>query len=235
MGCKAGGVNLTLNTPNFLPETNKVYELGYKTTLLDRRLRVNGAVFLLRLPGHPALESLQWTAVDAERSLGRIMGRGTRAHRSLRSARLQRRPRVASMRSSRKTADRRHGDEPAADRRERLRSAVLTQLTANAGIDYEILLSARGRLVPRVQWSHVGKQLAAPFPIVATTVPSRDLLDVRSPTRTTRAGRSKPSRTTPPTAPTSPRGSRTRRAPRAASSTVHRASTVSASRPKFGP
>ena len=44
-GYKAGGVNLTLNTPNFLPETNRVYELGYKTTVLDRRLRVNGAVF----------------------------------------------------------------------------------------------------------------------------------------------------------------------------------------------
>jgi iron complex outermembrane receptor protein len=44
-GYKAGGVNLTLNAPNFEPETNKVYEAGVKTLLADRRLRVNGDVF----------------------------------------------------------------------------------------------------------------------------------------------------------------------------------------------
>ena len=44
-GYKAGGVNLTLGTPNFAPETNLVYEAGLKTTMLDRHLRVNGDVF----------------------------------------------------------------------------------------------------------------------------------------------------------------------------------------------
>jgi iron complex outermembrane receptor protein len=53
------------------------------------------------------------------------------------------------------------------------------ELTANAGVDYEIPLGARGRLVPRVQWSHVGEQLATPFPSVASIVPSHDIIDLR--------------------------------------------------------
>ncbi len=44
-GYKAGGKNLTPNTPDYKPETNLVYEGGWKTTILDGRLRLNGAVF----------------------------------------------------------------------------------------------------------------------------------------------------------------------------------------------
>ena len=44
-GYKAGGVNLTLGTPNFEPETNLVYEAGVKTTVIDGHLRINGDVF----------------------------------------------------------------------------------------------------------------------------------------------------------------------------------------------
>jgi iron complex outermembrane receptor protein len=52
------------------------------------------------------------------------------------------------------------------------------ELTLNAGIDYAFEVGG-GRLTPRVQWSHVGSQLATPFPTVATLVPSRSLVDVR--------------------------------------------------------
>jgi iron complex outermembrane receptor protein len=44
-GYKVGGKNLTPNTPDYKPETNLVYEGGWKTTIMDGRLRVNGAVF----------------------------------------------------------------------------------------------------------------------------------------------------------------------------------------------
>ena len=50
--------------------------------------------------------------------------------------------------------------------------------TISAGIDYTIPLG-NGTLVPRVQWSYIGQQLATPFPTVATTVPSRDIWDAR--------------------------------------------------------
>ena len=51
-GYKAGGVNLTqanpaINLPaNFAPETNTVEEVGVKTDVLDRRLRINADVFV---------------------------------------------------------------------------------------------------------------------------------------------------------------------------------------------
>lgn len=38
-------MNLPLNTPNFAPEKNLVYEVGSKLTLLDRRLRLNASAF----------------------------------------------------------------------------------------------------------------------------------------------------------------------------------------------
>ena len=47
-GYKAGGVNLTIGTPNFRPEKNRVYEAGFKTQFLDNQLRVNGDVFYSR-------------------------------------------------------------------------------------------------------------------------------------------------------------------------------------------
>jgi len=44
-GYKAGGVNLDPRLDAYGPETNKVAELGWKSTLADGRLRVNGALF----------------------------------------------------------------------------------------------------------------------------------------------------------------------------------------------
>jgi iron complex outermembrane recepter protein len=44
-GYKAGGVNLDPRLDVFGPETNTVGELGFKTTMVDGRLRINGDVF----------------------------------------------------------------------------------------------------------------------------------------------------------------------------------------------
>ncbi|MFO1014990.1 MAG: TonB-dependent receptor [Caulobacteraceae bacterium] len=44
-GYKAGGVNLGVLDPAILPETNYVTELGFKSTLFDGQLRLNGAVY----------------------------------------------------------------------------------------------------------------------------------------------------------------------------------------------
>ena len=55
-GYKAGGVNLTIGTPNFGPETNRVYEAGFKTQFLDNHLRVNGRRLLFEVQRYPAVE-----------------------------------------------------------------------------------------------------------------------------------------------------------------------------------
>ena len=44
-GYKAGGINLDPRLPNYEPETNKMGELGIKSTVADGRLRINGALF----------------------------------------------------------------------------------------------------------------------------------------------------------------------------------------------
>jgi iron complex outermembrane receptor protein len=178
-GYKAGGVNLTLNTPNFLPETNKVYELGYKTTMLDRRLRVNAAVF------HSDYQDIQLSSLfnalpltqnaasgeawGAELELtGRFGALGFNAGLGWLDAQFAQDALIVNTVTNQLQRVAKGAELP-----------FSPELTANAGVDFEIPLGARGRLVPRVQWSHLGEQLATPFPSVASIVPSRDLVDVR--------------------------------------------------------
>ena len=47
------------------------------------------------------------------------------------------------------------------------------ELTVNAGVDYAFALG-NGSLMPRLQWSHIDRQLATPFPTTATIVPQRN-------------------------------------------------------------
>jgi iron complex outermembrane recepter protein len=44
-GVKAGGANLIAAAGSFAPETNGVFEVGLKATMLDRHVRLNAAVF----------------------------------------------------------------------------------------------------------------------------------------------------------------------------------------------
>ncbi len=178
-GYKAGGVNLTLNTPDFLPETNKVYELGYKTTMLDRRLRVNGAVFwsdyqdiqfsslFNALPLTQNAASGEAKGAELEVT-GRFGPLGLTAGLGWLDAQFAEDALIVNTVTNQQQLVASGADLP-----------FSPGLTANAGIDYEIPLGANGRLIPRVQWSHLGEQLATPFPSVASIVPSRDLIDLR--------------------------------------------------------
>jgi iron complex outermembrane receptor protein len=177
-GYKAGGVNLTLNTPNFAPEKNVVYEGGFKSTLLDGRLRVNGSLF------HSDYRDIQFSSLfnalpltqnaasgkasGAELEItGRFGGWGVNAGLGYLDAEFaQAASIVNTVTNTQQTVP---------------KGATLPfspELTLNAGLDYAFALGG-GTLTPRVQWSHVGGQLATPFPSVVTIVPSRDLLDLR--------------------------------------------------------
>src|SRR5690606_13164150 len=50
-GYKAGGINLDPRLPNYQPETNKMGELGIKSTVAEGRLRINGALFYSEYDG----------------------------------------------------------------------------------------------------------------------------------------------------------------------------------------
>jgi iron complex outermembrane receptor protein len=177
-GYKAGGVNLTLNTPNFAPEKNIVYEGGFKSTLADKRLRLNGSFFYSDykdIQFSSLFNALPLTqnaasgkAVGAELELtGRFGAWGWNAGLGYLDAEF------ATAASIVNTVTNTQQTVP--------KGATLPfspEFTLNAGVDYAIALGG-GTLRPRVQWSHVGSQLATPFPSAVTVVPARSLLDLR--------------------------------------------------------
>ncbi|MEP7314425.1 MAG: TonB-dependent receptor, partial [Pseudomonadota bacterium] len=177
-GYKAGGVNLTLGTPNFEPETNLVYEAGLKTTLLDRRLRINGDVFYsdysdIQLSSlFNALPLTQnaasGEALGAELEItGRFGGWGFNAGVGYLDAQFAADAQIVNTLTNLLSTVRKGDALP-----------FSPDLTFNAGVDYQFVVG-NGTLTPRLQWSHVSSQLATPFVNVATMVPARDVLDAR--------------------------------------------------------
>jgi iron complex outermembrane receptor protein len=177
-GYKAGGVNLTLGTPNFAPEKNTVYEGGFKSTLADKRLRLNGSFFYSDykdIQFSSLFNALPLTqnaasgkAVGGELELtGRFGAWGVNAGLGYLDAEFAKAASIVNTVTNVQTLVPKGASLP-----------FSPELTLNAGIDYAFEVGG-GRLTPRVQWSHVGSQLATPFPTVATLVPSRSLVDVR--------------------------------------------------------
>jgi iron complex outermembrane receptor protein len=177
-GYKAGGVNLTLNSPNFKPETNIVYELGAKTTVMDRRLRANSAVFYsdykdIQLSslfnGLPlaqnAASGRAW-GVELE-ILGRFGDFGINAGISYLDAQFSKDATIVNTITNQPQLVHSGDSLP-----------FSPDFTLNAGIEYDVHLGNYA-LTPRLQWSHLGSQLATPFPSTASIVPSHNVLDAR--------------------------------------------------------
>ncbi len=185
-GYKAGGVNLTPDTAPFLPETNVVYEAGFKTEILDRHLRLNGAVFmsdyqdiqLASLVGglpvtQNALGGESWGAeLEATMQFGGFQANGGVGYLD------------AEFSNAACISD---TNSPGTDvgcptnLRQVLKGATLPfspAWTVNAGMQYTFALGGLD-MTPRVQWSHLSGQLATPFVSVNTVVPGRDLFDAR--------------------------------------------------------
>jgi len=177
-GYKAGGVNLTLNTPDFAPEKNTVYEGGFKATLADKRLRLNGSVF------HSDYKDIQFSSLfnalpltqnaasgksaGAELELtGRFGAWGVNAGLGYLDAEFARAASIVNTVTNAQQTVPKGADLP-----------FSPEFTVNAGIDYGFAVGG-GRLTPRAQWSYVGRQIATPFPSAVTIVPSRNLIDLR--------------------------------------------------------
>ncbi|MEO8307997.1 MAG: TonB-dependent receptor [Pseudomonadota bacterium] len=177
-GYKAGGVNLTLGTPDFDPETNLVYELGVKSTALDNHLRVNSAVFYSdykdiqlsslynALPLTQNAASGQAWGAELEMQ-GRFGGFGFNAGIGWLDATFAEDATIVN------TSTNAQQLVPKGS------SLVFSpDWTLSAGAEYVFQL-ANGTLTPRIQWSHVDEQLATPFPSAATIVPAHSLWDAR--------------------------------------------------------
>lgn len=185
-GYKAGGVNLTPTAPDFIPERNFVYELGFKTELLDRHLRVNADVFhsvykdiqlSSLVNGLPvtqnALAGQSWGGeVEVTGQFGPLgfnFGLGYLDAKFSNSACIS------------------DTNAPGTDVgcATNLRFVPADRVlpfspkwTVNAGVQYAFDLGGV-TMTPRFQWSHLSAQNATPFPSVNTLVPGRDLFDAR--------------------------------------------------------
>ena len=186
-GYKQGGVNLTLGTPNFGPEKNRVYEGGFKTQWLSNRLRVNGDVFYSQyrdiqlaslLGGLPITQNAaRGKAYGAELEVtGQFGGLLFNAGGGYLHARFDGDSCITDTNAP--------GTDPGCGTNLRLvpDGGVLPfspKWTINAGVQYEILIGGDSSLTPRVQWSHLSSQYATPFPSVNTLVPSHDVFDAK--------------------------------------------------------
>ena len=188
-GYKAGGVNLTPNTPNtpnFLPERNFVYEAGFKTELFDRHLRVNGDVFHSNykdiqlsslVGGLPTTQNaLGGKAWGGELEItGQFGGLAMNAGVGYLDAKFSNSACISDTNSPGTDAG------CATNLRFVPKDRVLPfspKWTVNAGIEYAVPLGGL-TVTPRVQWSRLSRQYATPFPSVNTLVPGRDLFDAR--------------------------------------------------------
>jgi iron complex outermembrane receptor protein len=183
-GYKAGGINLDPRQAPYAPETNKMGELGVKSTLADGRLRVNAAVFYQDYDGiqlsaltpvgtPPALLPNTLNAAPAE-----IYGAELELTGRLQAWQFN--LGISSLHSE-FTEDAMLTDSQTNTNRlvpKGSRVPFAPDVTATAGVQYDVHAGA-WTLTPRVQLSYSDKLLATPFAYPATTVPSHAVTDVR--------------------------------------------------------
>ena len=185
-GYKAGGVNLTPNTPNFMPERNFVYEAGFKTELLDRHLRVNGDVFYsvykdIQLSslvgGLPVTQNaLGGHAKGAELEVtGQFGGLGMNFGLGYLDAKFSNAACISDTNAP--------GTDAGCPTNLRIvpqgRSLPFSpRWTLNGGVQYTVPVGGI-EVTPRIQWSHISQQWATPFHTINTQVPGRDIFDAR--------------------------------------------------------
>ncbi len=182
-GYKAGGVNLTPGGPNFAPETNKVAEVGFKSTVADGHLRVNGDVFYSNYDGiqlsaltpvgsGPLLPN---TLNGKAKSYGaelEMLGQLDQFGFNLGLAYLH-----AAFDGAQNFTNSETGLNQDVPDGQTL--PFSPEVTFNGGIQYQFHLGGK-TLTPRLQASYLAEQLATPFPTVNTIVPSHLVTDLRA-------------------------------------------------------
>ena len=183
-GYKAGGINLDPRLANYEPETNKMGELGIKSTVADDRLRINAALFysdydgiqlssLTAIGTPPALLPNTLNAAPAE-----IYGAELELTGSFGATEFNL---GVSALHSEFTEDALLTDSQTNTNRlvpEGSNVPFAPEITATAGIQRDFRLGS-WTLIPRIQVSYMDEQLSTPFPYVETTVPSRTVTDLR--------------------------------------------------------
>lgn len=183
-GYKAGGVNLGASDPPFDPETNVVEELGFKTTVMDGHLRLNGAVFAsqyndlqlssLTAPppaGTPTTHNVPKSKSDgAELEVTGIWGNfqvnGGIAYLNAKTDSDAALSNNTGIGATFQTVPSGTG------------LPFSPRITGNAGVQYDFDVG-KGRLTPRLQVSYLSEQYASVFRNANSLVPEHTLLDAR--------------------------------------------------------
>jgi iron complex outermembrane receptor protein len=181
-GYKPGATNLSPGFPAYSPETNLVYEAGFKSTLMENRVRFNAAVFFSKIEDFQLL-SLQ----SAGGPLLPTFQNGTEAESKGVELEMVYAYDQVAMNLALGYLDASFSKEV------ELNNAVAggpelvpegrsmpfsPEWNISAGIQYDFPVG-NGTLTPRFQVSYLGEQFATPFASSVTTVPSRTVADVR--------------------------------------------------------
>jgi iron complex outermembrane receptor protein len=183
-GYKAGGINLDPRLPDYDPETNKMGELGIKSTVANGRLRINGSLFYSEYDGiqlssltavgtPPALLPNTLNAAPAEiygvelEMLGRFSGFEFNLGASVMDSEFTEDAMLTESQTNTNRLVPAGTPVPFAP-----------EFTLNAGLQYEFLAGS-WTITPRVQVSYMDEQMSTPFRYEATVVPSRTVADFR--------------------------------------------------------
>jgi iron complex outermembrane receptor protein len=181
-GYKAGGNNVDPRLPNYGPETNKVAELGIKSTIAGGRLRINGDVFMSDYSGMQLSALTQVGTVLLPNTLNaasgdiyggelEIAGQFNRLGFNLGLSLLEAEFGEDTVLTSNIT-----NQNALVPKGTPLPFSPKTTLTG--GIQYDFA-AGKGVLTPRVQFSHISKQYATAFQHPTTTVAERTVADLR--------------------------------------------------------
>ncbi len=181
-GYKAGGNNVDPRLPNYGPETNKVAELGIKSTIAGGRLRINGDIFMSDYSGMQLSALTQVGTVLLPNTLNAASGDiyGGELEIAGQFNRL-------GFNLGLSLLDAEFGEDTILTSNITNQNALVSKgtslpfspkTTVTGGIQYDFA-AGKGVLTPRVQFSHISKQYATAFQHPTTTVAERTVADLR--------------------------------------------------------
>lgn len=186
-GYKAGGVNLLPQTGFFEPETNVVYELGMKSELMDRTVRINANVYYSdyegiqltsRLGGFPFVQnagSLKNKGFEIEglANVGQMQFNFGLGYLDAEFGE------AVCLNNSFSTGpdDRCDGSDELVE--EGTVAPYSPKWTINAGVDYEIDMGNDRTVTPRIQMAYISDQQSTPFDSANSYIGGRTIVDAR--------------------------------------------------------
>jgi len=177
-GYKAGGGNLPLAAPAFGPETNHVLEAGLKSTLFERRLRMNLAAFHSNYRNIQLASLADGLPLTQNAASGKAKGVELEVVALLGGFSLN----AGGGWLQAEFAEDVWLQNTLSNRNEMVAAGGVLpfspKITFNAGIEYEIEMRTV-QLTPRLQWHHVSQSYATPFPSARTEISSRHVVDAR--------------------------------------------------------